>query len=365
MPIHLFDFSDEEFKHIISQPQFALPIRWDGRDFESTLKQLFESYCNALFPKVIELWGNKSDPMDRLRSIDPLNSIDSICSRLQACVKQYHLGFPAEAFFLFQSIMNDLINVPLNIDEPSTRDVLSLGYNLDLFRVRLAKDTATHKRKEMFHVPASLRSLVSTCRYSIAGHPSLYLTDSIELGIAELHGDDNTLISRYRLADPKEEINRIGILDLGIKPQDFWEETNESNWRLRSVRQNTHLDDSTVQSRYLLWYPLIAACSFIRAYKSRPFAPEYIIPQLLMQWLRGHSDNNALMGIRYFSCASMRASNLGFNYVFPTYDTAYQDEYCSVLQSNFQLTEPVYYKDFSSPRECKTFLTKQCKAEKI
>ena len=34
------------------------------------------------------------------------------------------------------------------------------------------------------------------------------------------------------------------------------------------------LQSKTVKKAYLLWYPLIAACSFIRANKQDPFAPE-------------------------------------------------------------------------------------------
>lgn len=365
MPIYLFDFSKDQFKCIIDQPQFALPIRWDGRDFESALQQLLDDYCEAVFAKMHKGWETDKDPENRLRDWAAFQDIDQICSYLKQCVSQYHLGFPSRALSFFQKIMDILVNVPLNVSEIGKREALHLKNNLDLFRLRAAGDRAKHKRKEMFHVPASLRSLVSTCRYSIAGHPSLYLTDSIELGVAEFDGDENALVSRYQLVDSKEEVSRIGILDLAIKPQDFVRETDEINWRRRSVHQNAHLDDKMVQNCYLMWYPVIASCSFIRAYKSRPFAPEYIIPQLLMQWLRNYGNDNGLMGIRYFSCASMRASNLGLNYVFPTYNTAYENEYCSVLQSNFELTEPVYYKDFSTFKECRVFLRKKCTAEKI
>lgn len=365
MPVCLFDFSDNQFKSIIGQPQFALPIRWDGRDFEATLRQLLDNYYDTLSEELHRCWKDDPDIPKRLQIVSALESINSICSNISQCIKQYHSGFPSRAFFFFQKIMDILVNVPLNVYEMGKSETLFLKNDLDLFRLRAASDRAKHKRKEMFHVPASLRSLVSTCRYSIAGHPSLYLTDSIDLGVAEFDGDDNVLVSRYQLADSEEELNRIGILDLAIKPQDFARETDEVNWRLRSVRQDAHLNDRVVQSCYLMWYPVIAACSFIRAYKKRPFAPEYIIPQLLMQWLRSYGNDNSLMGIRYFSCASMRASNLGLNYVFPTYDTTYKDEYCSVLQSNFKLTEPVYCKDFSDFHACEAFLRGQCKTERI
>lgn len=364
MPVCLFDFSDQQFRDIICQPQFALPIRWDGRDFESTLQKLLSSYCNKLSEKVRKGFKTDTDLADRVSYMTTVRRIEIMCSDLQKCVSQYHSGFPSESFSSFQNIMDDLVTFPLNV-EIGGCETLLLKDDLELFRLRAAGDRAKHKREEMFHVPASSRSLVSTCRYSIAGHPSLYLTDSIDLGVAEFDGDDNALISRYELVDPQETISRIGILDLAIKPQDFAIETDEVNRRLRTVRQNAYLNVKEVQNCYLLWYPVIAACSFIRAYKKRPFAPEYIIPQLLMQWLRTYGNDSGLMGIRYFSCASMRASNLGLNYVFPTYDTAYKDEYCSVLQSNFKLTEPVYCKDFSTFQECRTFLRKKCTAEKI
>lgn len=365
MPVCLFDFSEDQFKCIIDRPQFALPIRWDGRDFESVLYKLLKDYCEAVSAKMHESWETDKDPENRLRDWAAFQDIDQICSYLKKCVSQYNSGFPSRAFSFFQKIMDILVCFPLNVKEIGKREVPHLENDLDLFRLRAAGDRAKHKRKEMFHVPASLRSLVSTCRYSIAGHPSLYLTDSIELGVAEFDGDNNALVSRYELADSEGTIRRIGILDLAIKPQDFVRETDEINWRRRSVHQNAYLDTEAVQNRYLLWYPLIAACSFICAYKKRPFAPEYIIPQLLMQWLRSYGEGAGLMGIRYFSCASMRASNLGLNYVFPTYDAAYKGGYCSVLQSHFKLTEPVYCKDFSTFEECRDFLRKKCTTEKI
>lgn len=356
MPIRIFDISDFSFRKILSSPQFALPIRWDGRNFESSLAHLFVEYIRAISSQL-----QKNDDWERTADYEFFLSVSGVCEMILDCVRTYHRGYPSKAFACFQSVMDKLVETPLNVYGEDGWRKPFFDDTLNLFRLRKTGDTAKHDRKEMFHVPASLRSLVSTCRYSIAGHPSLYLTTSIELGIDELGETENALISGYRLDCHSKDITEFGVIDLGLKPQDFLEENSEINAGI-PPKLYRNLD---LQARYLLWYPLIAACSFIRAYKSRPFAPEYIIPQLLMQWLRGHSDNNALMGIRYFSCASMRASNLGFNYVFPTYDTAYQDEYCSVLQSNFRLTEPVYYKDFSSSQECESFLIKHCEVEKI
>ena len=106
-------------------------------------------------------------------------------------------------------------------------------------------------------------------------------------------------------------------------------------------------NDPKIKEAYLLWYPLIAACSYIRPNKRDPFAAEYIIPQLLMQWARIKmaeplSKNDKLIGIRYFSCASVKASEMGVNYVFPVSGEYKSAEYpfCPVLMKVFKLTKP-------------------------
>ena len=56
----------------------------------------------------------------------------------------------------------------------------------------------------------------------------------------------------------------------------------------------------TVVRRYLAIYPLILACSFVNANGGTPFKQEYIIPQMLMQWVYRHKRK--CNGISYFSC---------------------------------------------------------------
>ncbi len=119
----------------------------------------------------------------------------------------------------------------------------------------------------------------------------------------------------------------------------------------RRIFDEIDLRDNAIRTAYLLWYPLIAACSFIRTNKSHPFAAEYIVPQLLMQWVRiemtkkrynDYDQYDQLIGIRYFSCASERASDMGFNYVFPVggEQISTQFPYCPILSRAFRLTKP-------------------------
>ena len=153
-----------------------------------------------------------------------------------------------------------------------------------------------------------------------------------------------------------------------------------NNESYRRTISKYSLNITETRSAYLLWYPLIASCSFIRINKNDPFAAEYIIPQLLMQWVRnemGNSTNHInntsdteheyeqLVGIRYFSCASVKASNMGFNYVFPTSGRQKSNSlpYCPVLAKAFSLTEPVYINEYDSIRNCEWHLERSNKRD--
>ena len=157
------------------------------------------------------------------------------------------------------------------------------------------------------------------------------------------------------------------VIELALKLQKFFEEDNNeyNNREIRKRRFDNHeINNGYVKSAYLLWYPLIAACSYIRVNKSDPFAGEYIIPQLLMQWVRKelakeNKKYDELIGIRFFSCASNKASDMGFNYVFLT--SGKQDRqlpFCRVLMKAFKLTKPVFIHEFQD--EIELIIPYQC-----
>jgi hypothetical protein len=285
-------------------------------------------------------------------------------------LEHYFNGFPAKAFASFERVMNILSDTPLKIYQKSVMEQFKNQFGKDdlkLFRVVRVNDNKPYNRGRVFHTPYNLRSKVSSSRYSIAGYPSLYLGTSLELCCEEIHVDphvDLTIAALFRLERSIEYTStNIRVIELAIKPQDFLKTGNEQASFRRHIPANM-TNDVYVRTAFLLWYPLIAACSFIRVNKSDPFAAEYIIPQLLMQWVRNeleprsHDDIDQLIGIRYFSCASVKASNMGFNYVFPTSgrQKSYDCPYCSVLAKAFRLTSPVYIKDFNSLHECENFL---------
>lgn len=363
----ILDISDKEFKDIFGNEEFYLPIRWDGIDFSDTLHKLFNDYLHRL-----EITKKHSyEPRNQNIHIEAnYQSIKQVCGLLSRTVSHYLNGFPSKAFSTFGQAMQILMAQPLEIYNKSVieqfdKNSRTYSDSLELFRIARVFDNRPYPRSRVFHTPYNLRSKVSTNRYSIAGYPSLYLATSLELCCNELKivSSDLTIASRFTLEREIEYSNtEIKVIELGLKPQDFVNENRNENTRRPIPRE--FLQNERVCSAYLLWFPLIAACSYIRVNKNDPFAAEYIIPQLLMQWVRieGESNNysefDQLMGIRYFSCASVKASDMGFNYVFPTSGQQLSSDlpFCSVLSHSFRLTKPVFIHEFRSVDDCEYYL---------
>lgn len=383
----ILDISDAEFKKLFNDTELFLPKVWDGSDFNKALKALFEHYLERVDEFFHKHIGQSEDEQYHA-------AIKEACDSIRASVKAYLDGFPARAFERLFAAMKVLMETPLKIYyKSSMREGIDIEDNLCLFRAACVNDIKPYDRSRMFHAPYNLRSKVPTCRYSIAGYPSLYLGTSLELCCEEIHVNpvyDRVLASMFKLERSIEQSNtNIKVIELGIKPQDFLENDNIRNERKQRRIDHYLLHGNSVRTAYLLWYPLIAACSFIRTNKNDPFAAEYIIPQLLMQWVRaemsqvGKSDRSdcleccnghytgceehkrkrtksrcksyhQLIGIRYFSCASKRASDMGFNYVFPTSGEPISGsmQYCRVLSKAFMLTVPQYIHDFDNISMC-------------
>lgn len=356
----ILDISDYKFKQVLNDKTLFLPVRWDSKDFHATLSSLYAHYINSLE----KTFGNEDSYF-----MTYLDRIKSVCGLLKTAVSHYLDGFPSDAYHSLEKAMGYLMVNPLEIYEKSSLELFEASSNdpLNLFRVVCVDDNIPYDRKRLFHTPYNLRSKVSTSRYSIAGYPSLYLGTSLDLCVDEVNFNPHeklALVSKFEIERCTNYNNtHIRVIELAVKPQDFTLEEKDLH-QGRHFREN-YLDSPKVRNAYLLWYPLIAACSFIRTNKKDPFAAEYIVPQLLMQWVRcqisvneDKSFRDNLVGIRYFSCASEKASDRGFNYVFPSSGAQKSPDYpyCPILMKAFKLTKPLYLHEYESVRHCETAL---------
>ena len=348
----IIDISDWTFRDIFRDKALFLPKRWNGVDFKNELEELFQRY--------------KKNLVDNGVSNEIIQEVDIITDSIIESIDEYYNGYPEKAYKCFSPLMNRLIKRPLY----SSSSQKSMEKVLSLFRAAKVDDNKPYLRDRLFHTPYNLRSKISTNRYSIAGFPCLYLSTSLELCCDEIKATpqiDMIIASAFQNDIADLTFINMTIIDLSIKPQDFMHEEEYLYNENRNGEKGRYidpyiLDEDDKRYYYLLWYPLIAASSYIRVNKQDPFAAEYIIPQLIMQWsrtrIREYPKTTQLMGIRYFSCASEKASDMGFNYVFPTSGKLYSKEqqFCQYLVHAFTLTEPVYLHEFDSVRDCEEYL---------
>ena len=328
---------------------FDLPIRRGGKDFLENLECLFDTYKS----NVSSLFYVDDDFRSKYAG-----TVRKICGGIIKSVEEFLNGKENNAYNEFDSVFQELMKHPLLAYDGKIRS----SQRFNLYRVRKVDENRIYARNEIFHTPFNLRNKIATSRYSISGYPSLYLSSSVSLCLKELERENNLgryIVSRFEIAD--EEC--LKIFDLGLKPSDFINRFNEAEAINKSemkdrqkLIQYDNFHDEELLEKYILWYPLIAACSFMRLNRKDPFAVEYIIPQLLMQHIRNYEKNGEnVYGIRYFSCASEFASDMGFNYVFPTNYTdsnsSRKSNFCNNLNRAFKLTAPVLLEEYESEKD--------------
>ncbi|WHY20094.1 hypothetical protein QNH28_03470 [Paenibacillus sp. G2S3] len=198
-----------------------------------------------------------------------------------------------------------------------------------LYKMRTGGNT-NYSADEMFHIPFEKRGLVKTNRYSIPGLPCVYLGNTPlicweELGRPDLNNVQTSLFA------PKEDIRYI---DLSANPafvRDY----------LKSVFTKNYGDPSATEplsslNTYLQIWPLIFVCSICVRQVNDAFKPEYIIPQMLLQWVRKSNYD----GIAYFSTKidhySLCNNWIYTNYAFPV-QTLTPNGHCSQLGSKFKV----------------------------
>ncbi|MFD5854322.1 hypothetical protein ACFWGC_29900 [Cytobacillus pseudoceanisediminis] len=307
-----------------------LPLKRIKDDFEGYLKDIFGLYLSTL--KEI---NTKIPEKYNLLSVIDLKNVVEISKKIQWAVSDYFKGFPNEAFNHLATLIDENImpkgylNKHMHIWD--NRKEL-------LYKMRTGTNH-TYSKEEMFHIPFEKRGLVSTNRYSIPGLPCVYLGNSPltcweELNRPDLNSVQTALFVRKKISylnfsTPPGALIELLLNDFYINGTDD-EEFKETYNELIS---------------YIVVWPLMAACSIRVKNPNDSFKPEYIIPQLLLQWIR-QSDFD---GISYFSTKiedyTYATAQLYTNYAFPV-QTQENEGYCSILSSKFDITDAIPWQSF-------------------
>lgn len=212
-----------------------------------------------------------------------------------------------------------------------------------LYRIRKS-ETPLNARKDMFHVPQTVKRSSSDNRFGLEDAPCLYLATSSNLAWLESKMPVRFCISRFW---PSEITLGWKIICL-TSPQRFYSTqfspaaTHPSDPKRRENQERMIL-------AYFRQLPLIIACSFvvnpqtiIRADGRKcTIIPEYQIPNLLMAWVKENHDRTKYKGVAYDS-SSLYEEYLrvrGFNVAIPTFDID-GSGYCKTLREAFRLTKP-------------------------
>ncbi|TXG36981.1 hypothetical protein [Seonamhaeicola maritimus] len=297
---------------------FNLPNNYKNSNgyFPGFLKELLDNYEKFFKDKLNAIINEKIPFLDNQKDVI-LNKIKKLNKIILDTLDFYYAGKPFKANQIFTQ----------GLEEAFLKDIqyeTEIPKGKNFYRAR-PDNGKFFESKDLFHIDFKLRTLVSTNRYSIPGFPSLYLGDSSYVCWEEFGKPKFRNLWFSRLQN-KENIKIIEILLV----DDF----------LQKIEQEIDKGFKfTYILRYLVYFPLTLASTIKVKNSEDNFKPEYIIPQMLLEYVIGNPE---IDGIK-FPSTKVNYSSLtkidSYNYVFPV-KTNKKEGLCDRLKSLFELTHP-------------------------
>ena len=307
-----------DLKGFFKHPEIQLAAHWREEDY-------FESFFDSKLSTFVDLLEQLQDtPVSDLLTSRRTDILE-VCERLKKSLHFSLAGKSWAAYRCFRDtldyLQNELCDLRYQYVSDTTRNTA--------YRVRQTRHTI-HHRHEMFHVPFHLRHLVATQRYSVPGLPCLYLAGSLytcwaEMGRPPLH---ELQCAAFWL---REEAS-LNLLNFSQRPG-MWANELDTPSQDEKFWKNI--------ASYIVLWPLLFACSITVKHPDGAFKPEYILPQLLLQWI---TEEGKFDGVIYFSThvkdISKAATFATSNIVVPTKEMS-NNGHCRTLCDIFRITNPV------------------------
>lgn len=299
--------------------KYHLPISYkdDFHQFVLIYKEQFLlDYKNLLLCG--ELPGLPIEFYKDLENLYPY--LEQLFNEIISIIDYWEMGELGKAEFQINSLLKDVNN----------NFCLATINDKTLFRVRVPKSNEDFSVDPMslFHIPYHLRYLSRNDRYNMAGRPCLYLSNRLNLAWKECGMPQKFYYAKFE--------NKM---------------CNDSKWQYLYFPSPKEIKNMLVGSikkdtwefiiKFFKSYPLIFICSIVNTHSEDPYKPEYIFPQLLMQWVERNFDK--IKGIIYFPCVDyddIRFWN-GYNVVLPAKDSD-SDGYSVNLKKAFSIKKPIY-----------------------
>lgn len=308
--------------------EIRMPLDRGYKKTSVFLEKIFHDYIEK-----IKSVTKKDNPTVDARSIEKIHGMVDViqkeCQKILHIFKLSEEGLMyqmySEAFQLFDYIKDYLPGAYSGNWRIETYYRLRAGNDFDCLR------------NEMFHIPISMRQKVSTERYSVPGYPCLYIGSQAELCWYECKQPEKFTLCKVKI--PQERENYLHLIDFSealipLKHSFFgWFYNNKENEdELDRIRRYF--------IKIMISMPLRAACSVEVKNKDDTFIEEYIMPQLLLQWVR---ENGEFDGIKYQSSVSADGEVnylCGHDIVLPT-SKFRKDGLCEVLTKQVKVATPV------------------------
>lgn len=327
----------EEFTKIINHflrgEKFKYPFRAKSPD------RSYRIYLEKLLAEYIKRIGT-------LRTVGELttwlknntSNILSVNNLLLSALDEYLSGSAGKAYKKIEDLMKKrfIEEYIIYLKEPLKEYNKQQLNSSSLFRVR-CNDNQITKRKEMFHIPFEKRHLVKNQRYSIAGIPCLYLGTSLYVCWQEMGKPDfNKLYLSHFKVNRDNNYGEISVLNFAYSIETLV----PGNFEQFFTNKLGGNDRNKMKAFFAFW-PILVACSFNAEFYDARFTVEYVIPNLILQWIS--KEKRPVSGIKYFSTetAKLRNTDIGINYVFPPKAEKYSEGVCEKLQNIFYWSEPV------------------------
>lgn len=293
------------------------------------------------------------EQLESLRSVAKAN-VDTILGILN-CFENADLKSAQDKFDeLLQRIENDIFistiddYVFIKVEDKMYWTSFRATRGIQYYRVRAVNyesESIAQNPDELFHISHSKRAVANAGRFSLAGFPSLYLSTMLPLAWQECGYPSKYYYSEYQYERNYDLFWSKHSLDLKkeLTFLSLYSPSEIHYWGTSTKFNNFDLWVNVV-FRYLRVYPLILACSFVNQSGHFPFKQEYIIPQMLMQWVQ--RNYSKVQGISYFTCIDTSMWNsqwCAYNIVIPAMKPYDLNGYSELLKEKFCWTKPHFF----------------------
>jgi hypothetical protein len=301
---------------LISEIDKIIPVKERTDNFPKDVHDILEAYKNIINKIDVSITSQYSEWKNTI------NTIKNINRAINGCIDSYYKGLHSKAYGVIKEYILPLILAHTDSYTVKKGDLF--------YKARIFENNRHRTYNEMFHISLNNRGIVRTQRYSFPGYPCLYLGSTIYSCWEEMDQPkfDDMMVSQF---------------------------TASRDFLLFDLRKPNQLDFEQNLEKTLVRLPMVIACSLRVKHQKDNYKPEYIIPQLLIEYIIEQNRNlynnegkdlcELQIGVIYTS--SRINNDMEFpkrvfdNIAIPVFNT--DGEYCQVLASCFSWTDPTCY----------------------